>query len=268
MPNAAPDEAAALLRWYLEVGVTDAVADAPADLTAAVKPRPAAEPPAQPPSPGAPVARPLGSAAASADANSLAATATTLGELETALRLFDGCALKRTATNLVFADGNPEAAVMLLGEAPGEEEDRQGRPFVGRAGQLLDRMLAAIGLDRSSVYISNIVTWRPPGNRKPNSGEIAVCLPFAERHIALKAPRLLILAGATAAQAILGTTDGITRLRGRWFEHSVPDLAAPIPTICMLHPAYLLRAPAAKRDTWRDLLALRTRLDAIQNDTP
>lgn len=267
MPSAVTDDAAALLRWYHEVGVTDAVAETPTDLTFAAKPRPTADPPPDTPSRGAPPAT-LGSAAASADARSLAATATTLSELETALRLFEGCALKRTATNLVFADGNPEAAVMVLGEAPGEEEDRQGRPFVGRAGQLLDRMLAAIGLDRSTVYISNIVTWRPPGNRKPNSGEIAVCLPFAERHIALKAPRILVLAGATAAQAILGTTEGITRLRGRWFEHSVPDLAAPIPSVCMLHPAYLLRAPAAKRDAWRDLLALRERLDAILGDAP
>ncbi len=176
---------------------------------------------------------------------------------------FDGCALKRTATNTVFADGNPAAPVMIVGEAPGAEEDRTGRPFVGRAGQLLDRMLAAIGLDRQSVLITNVVYWRPPGNRTPTSAEIAACLPFVLRHIALTRPQILVLAGATAAGALLPPGQGITRLRGRWFDLAVPGLDRPVPTLPMFHPSFLLRAPERKREAWRDLLALRARLDAL-----
>ena len=280
-----PDEdLAALLRWYGEIGVDETVTESPVDLTALAPVRPAQmatahapQPPRQSlgddrparagvPRPAAqskPPAALFGAATASADARVLAAAAHDLTELQDALRLFEGCPLKQTAMNLVFADGNPDADIMLLGEAPGADEDRQGRPFVGRAGQLLDRMLAAIGLDRTEVYISNILPWRPPGNRQPNAGEIAVCLPFAERHVALKAPKVLVLAGGTSAKAVLGTTEGILRLRGRWFDHFFPDLPAPIPTLCMLHPAYLLRTPAAKRDAWRDLLALRMRLEEM-----
>ncbi|NNG03942.1 MAG: uracil-DNA glycosylase, partial [Inquilinus sp.] len=190
--------------------------------------------------------------------------AKTLDELRAALTGFEGCALKRTATNLVFADGNPAAEVMLVGEAPGAEEDRQGLPFVGTSGRLLDRMLACIGLDRTSVYITNILPWRPPGNRQPTAAEIAVCLPFAERHIALKHPRLLILAGGTAAKTILGTAEGITRMRGRWTDHTIPGMSAPVPTVAIYHPAYLLRQPAQKRDAWRDLLAIKRRLGEMR----
>lgn len=290
------EDIAALLRWYGEIGVDETVAETPADLTALAPAQPArstdtraAQSSALPPrqafdgkgvsggegrervettrptaaaTPRPPSAL-LGAATASADARALAGAAHDLTELQDALRLFEGCPLKQTAMNLVFADGNPDADIMVLGEAPGADEDRQGRPFVGRAGQLLDRMLAAIGLDRSQVYISNILPWRPPGNRQPNAGEIAVCLPFAERHVALKAPKVLVLAGGTSAKAILGTTEGILRLRGRWFDHFFPDLPAPIPTLCMLHPAYLLRTSAAKRDAWRDLLALQMRLEEM-----
>ena len=149
----------------------------------------------------------------------------------------------------------------MVGEAPGAEEDRQGLPFVGASGRLLDRMLACIGLDRTSVYITNILPWRPPGNRQPNAAEIAACLPFAERHVALVHPKVLVLAGGTSAKTILGTTEGITRLRGRWIDHTIPGMAAPVPTIAIYHPAYLLRQPAQKRDAWRDLLAIKSRLE-------
>jgi len=174
---------------------------------------------------------------------------------------FDGCPLKRTATNTVFIDGNPAAPLMIVGEAPGAEEDRIGRPFVGRAGQVLDRMLTAIGLDRSGVQITNVIYWRPPGNRKPTSAEIAACLPFLLRHIALANPRVLVLAGGTSATALLPTGEGITRLRGRWFDLAVPGLDRPVPTLPMFHPAFLLRAPERKRDAWRDLLAIKAKLD-------
>ncbi len=263
-----------LLRWYAEMGVDEAIADRPFDMTAAPQGKPgAAGSPtaaakASPSQPGSrPGPRPTeallaGTEAAGADARRLAAAAPDLAALRAALEAFEGCALKQTATNLVFSDGNPDADVMVVGEAPGAEEDRQGLPFVGPAGRLLDRMLAAIGLDRTTVYITNILNWRPPGNRQPNAAEIAACLPFAECHVALVHPKVLVLAGGTAAKTILGTNEGITRLRGRWFDHTIPGMAAPVPTMVIFHPAYLLRQPAAKREAWRDLLAIQVRLEA------
>src|SRR5207302_9340575 len=170
-------------------------------------------------------------AEAAQSARALAAGADSIAALAALVAAFDGCPLKRTATNTVFIDGNPAAPVMIIGEAPGAEEDRLGRPFVGRAGQLLDRMLAAIGLDRTSVQITNVIYWRPPGNRKPNAAEIAACLPFVLRHIALARPRVLVLSGGSAASALLPLSEGITRLRGRWFELAVPGLEAPVPTL-------------------------------------
>ncbi|NNM73019.1 uracil-DNA glycosylase [Enterovirga aerilata] len=182
-----------------------------------------------------------------------------LAELEAMVAAFDGCALKRTAKQLAFADGNPEADIMLVGEAPGAEEDRAGRPFVGRAGQLLDRMLASIGLDRSRVYIANVVPWRPPGNRTPTPQEVAICLPFTLRQIELCAPRFLVTLGAPATQTLLGLKEGIKRTRGRWVEY--PGLVRPARALPMLHPAYLLRQPIDKRLAWRDLRLLRRALD-------
>jgi DNA polymerase len=170
--------------------------------------------------------------------------------------------LKLTANRTVFADGNPEARLMIVGEAPGAEEDRQGLPFVGPAGQLLDRMLASIGLDRGSAYITNVVYWRPPGNRNPTGAEIATCLPFLVRHIELVAPAVLALAGGTAAKALLATTEGIMKLRGRWFTYESPGLARPIPVRAIFHPAFLLRSQGQKREAWRDLIAIRKRLEA------
>ncbi|MDD3287630.1 MAG: uracil-DNA glycosylase [Alphaproteobacteria bacterium] len=181
---------------------------------------------------------------------------------------FEGCAIKHTAMNLVFADGNPASRVMLIGEAPGEDEDRQGKPFVGVSGKLLDRMLASIGLDRTSVYISNILFWRPPGNRSPTDAEIAACLPFAERHIALVNPEIIVMLGGVAAKSLLRTKEGITRLHGRWSEYT-PHLgksdARPIKCLPMYHPAYLLRQPSAKRQAWNDLLSLKQALEKSES---
>jgi DNA polymerase len=196
-------------------------------------------------------------------ARELAGAAQSLEELVEALAAFDGCALKKTATNLVFADGNPAARVMFVGEAPGADEDRAGKPFVGVSGQLLDRMVAWIGLDRTSFYITNILFWRPPGNRTPTSDEVAACIPFVIRHIELVAPAVLVPVGGPATEALLHRRDGITKLHGRWFDYQSPGLAQPIPTFPIFHPAFLLRSPAQKRAAWRDLLTLRQKLGSL-----
>jgi uracil-DNA glycosylase len=262
--------ALALLRWYVEMGADEAIAEAPIDrLAARALPEPAAAAPSL--APGAateravapPAAFTESAAEAAQSARRLAATAATVDELAARVAAFDGCSLKLTATNTVFADGNAGAPVMIIGEAPGAEEDRTGRPFVGRAGQLLDRMLAAIGLDRSKVLITNVIYWRPPGNRTPTPAEIAACLPFVLRHVALVRPKVLVLAGGTAAGALLPQGHGITRLRGRWFDLELPGLDRPVPTLPVFHPSFLLRAPERKRETWRDLQSLRARLDAL-----
>lgn len=272
-----PAEIIALLRWYQDAGVDETIGDDPGALG---RPRTAPAAPmapvqmAPPPQPVQPVpAQPVravgaaavlpGSDAASGDARRIAAGCNTLEELAAALAAFDGCGLKATATQMVFADGNPEADIMIVGEAPGAEEDRLGKPFVGQSGKLLDRMLAAIGLDRTSVYISNIVNWRPPGNRQPNASEIAISLPFIERHIALMQPKILLCAGGTSAAALLATREGITRIHGRWHDRSFPDLAAPVPTMPIYHPAFILRQPGMKRDVWRDLLVLKHRMKEL-----
>ncbi len=271
----------AALRWHVEVGCDESIGEIPLDWTT-IAARPAPTPAASAsPAPTRPAARgdanatrmtyastplpvssvppgtPLGASEAGASARARAREAVDLAALEAAVRAFDGCPLKFTATNTVFADGNPKARVMLVGEAPGEDEDRQGRPFVGVSGRLLDRMLAAIGLDRTSVYITNILPWRPPGNRSPTQAEIAACMPFMDRHVELIAPAVLVPLGGTAAKALLNRAEGITRLRGRWFDYPA---AASVPVLPMLHPAYLLRNPAAKREAWRDMLTLRQRL--------
>jgi uracil-DNA glycosylase family 4 len=196
-------------------------------------------------------------------ARALAAQANSIEALAAIVARFDACPLKRTATNTVFSDGNPTAPIMMIGEAPGADEDRIGKPFVGRSGQLLDRMLAAIGLDRTGVQITNVIYWRPPGNRKPTAAEIASCLPFVFRHIVLSQPKVLVLAGGTAASSLLDMAEGITRLRGRWFDLAIPGLDAKLPTLPMFHPAFLLRSPERKREAWRDLLALKAKLDEL-----
>lgn len=197
-------------------------------------------------------------------AREAAGSVATLDDLRAALQAFDGInSLRQHATNLVFADGNPAAPVMLVGEAPGADEDRIGKPFVGVSGQLLDRMMASIGLDRTGFYITNTCFWRPPGNRKPTEAELVAQAPFVRRHIELINPKILVLVGASAAHTLLGTQDGITRLRGRWFEYASPGLAAPIPALPIFHPAFLLRQPAQKRETWVDLLKLKARLASL-----
>lgn len=198
------------------------------------------------------------SAVASSAAQS-AAAARNLDELRAALEAFEGCALKTTATQLVFEDGARTARVHLVGEAPGADEDREGRPFVGRAGQLLDKMLASIGLDRTSVYISNVVPWRPPGNRTPSPLEVAACLPFTRRQIELVRADFVICLGAPSMQALLEIKDGILKTRGRWMVYGGDG--RQVPAMAMLHPAYLLRQPLQKRLAWRDLRALRRALD-------
>ncbi len=272
-----------LLKWYVEAGVDEALADEPVDRLSAIDPVPLARenagvpaqlpdnPPARlvpafaPPPAAGQRARPPGAELLSRDettrtARAAAAAATSLDELKAALGNFEGCALKQSAKSLVFADGNPDGPLMLIGEAPGAEEDRHGVPFVGPAGKLLDLMLAAIGLDRTNAYITNILPWRPPGNRSPTDAEIAACLPFIERHIELANPKILVMVGGTAAKALMGSTQGIMRMRGHWFEYKAPQLSAPIPARPLLHPAYLLRQPAQKRETWMDLIEIRKRL--------
>ncbi|HXP05344.1 MAG TPA: uracil-DNA glycosylase family protein [Stellaceae bacterium] len=276
----APDTAAALalLQWQIEMGADEAIGPEAISHLAVnrLAPPPPATRPVERPAPTRPAAptyaptvtappRALTESAAEPvqSARMLAAQAQTVEALAALIAGFDACPLKRTATNTVFADGNPQAPVMIIGEAPGADEDRIGKPFVGRAGQLLDRMLAAIGLDRTRVQITNVIYWRPPGNRKPTAQEIASCLPFVFRHIVLSQPKVLVLAGGTAASALLPMSEGITRLRGRWFDLAIPGLDAPLPTLPMFHPAYLLRTPERKREAWRDLLALKAKLSEL-----
>jgi DNA polymerase len=245
--------ALALLEWQIELGADEAILDAPLDrygLSDASPARTAA--PVEAPAPS-PTGKP-------ADvARDLAAGATTLESLAERMAAFDLCDLKRGARNFVFADGDPRARVMIVGEAPGREEDLEGRPFVGRAGQLLDRMLDAIGLSRShpspeqAVYITNVLPWRPPANRTPDAAEIEMFLPFLARHVELADPDFLVLMGNVPCQALLGRA-GITRIRGQWAD------VAGRPALPMFHPAYLLRNPAAKREAWADLLMLTARL--------
>ncbi len=253
-----------VLAWQIEAGADEAIAEAPFDRFAAASERPrrsSESPPEAPPAPGGPASIPV-----AAGARETASAATDLESLKAAFEAFDGCALKETATNFVFADGAPDARLMFIGEAPGAEEDRQGVPFVGPAGRLLDRMLAAIGLDRAEVYITNILPWRPPGNRNPTDSEIALCLPFIERHIFLVEPAVLVAVGGTAAKALLDAREGIMRLRGRWFNYTVPGSDARIPLRAILHPAYLLRQPAQKRDAWNDLIAIKKKLAEAGTD--
>lgn len=263
------------LRLQIEWGADEALEATPLDrLSRAAQPpaaavpaapaqrAPAQRPPASPrPAAPPPAALPGVQPAPVRRAQDVANAATTLAELRAALAGFDGCALAATATNLVFADGNPNSGLMFVGEGPGAEEDRAGKPFVGPSGQLLDRMLASIGLDRSRYLITNLIPWRPPGNRNPTDQEVTMCLPFLLRHIALARPQRLVLLGALAARAVLGGSAGITKLRGKWAQANIPGLDLPVPALPMLHPAYLLRNAGAKRDAWTDLILLRRTLD-------
>jgi DNA polymerase len=258
-PESAPT-VAQLLAFYLEAGVDCALAEAPVnrlsdpDLiptseTALTKPVRAAAP--------IPAARGEAAPAPEAaieSARAAARTAPTLEALREILENFEGCALKSTATRLVFSDGNPQARVMFVGEAPGREEDLEGLPFVGRSGKLLDRMMAAIGLDRTSAYIANVIPWRPPGNRTPTPQETQICLPFIQRQIELVNPDVLVTLGNPSTQTLLATREGIMKTRGRWFEYDTGTRV--IRALATFHPAYLLRSPSYKRMAWQDLRAI------------
>jgi uracil-DNA glycosylase family 4 len=244
------------LRLSVEWGADEALLEAPQDRRGQVAP-----PPPPLPAPRK-VARPTASAlpAGPADAERIAASCETLEALEQALAKFTGCALRDTATQTVFADGAADAPLMLIGDAPGAEEDRAGRPFVGPAGLLLDQMLGSIGLERAQLRLGNVIPWRPPGNRNPTESEVALCLPFLLRHIALVRPHGVCLLGAVAAKAVLPEPErnlGIRRQRGVWREVPIPGLDTPMPCFASYHPAYLLRMPAAKAESWRDLIALK-----------
>src|SRR3954452_12372030 len=255
-----------LLAFYLEAGVDCALAEEPIDRLSDSELISAASRPAQPPTDRAagaiPVARTVagpGSEAAILSAREAARTAPTLYALRALLENFDGCALKATASRLVFADGNPQARIMFVGEAPGREEDLEGLPFVGRSGKLLDRMIAAIGLDRTSAYIANVIPWRPPGNRTPTPQETQICLPFIQRQIELVNPDVLVTLGNPSTQTLLSTREGIMKTRGKWFDYDTGTRT--IRAIATFHPAYLLRSPSYKRMTWQDLLAIAKALE-------
>lgn len=254
-----------LLAFYAEAGVDEALEEQGVDRLARPQERtvateaPPAPPRPKPPKPGPQVKAAVPEEGQVALARELARAAQTLEELRAAMQAFEGCNLRLTAKQLVFADGKPGADLMLVGEAPGRDEDIEGLPFVGRSGRLLDRMLAAIGRDRTSAYIANVIPWRPPGNRTPTPIETEICRPFIERQIELVNPKVLVTLGAPSARTLLRTTEAITRLRGNWRLHLTPS-GAEIPAMPTLHPAYLLRTPAHKKLAWRDFLAVKARL--------
>ncbi len=251
-----------LLKWYVECGVDETISDQPVNwfaenenihISQTVKPN---NPPARNASGSAPLAS---NRELIETAEKLAAGCDSLSALNAAILEFDGCSLKKTASNTVFCDGNPDSDIMLIGEAPGADEDRIGKPFVGQAGQLLDRMFAAIDMKREKdFYITNVLPWRPPGNRKPTDQECDMCLPFLKRHIELFKPKLIVLIGGTSATALLNTKTGITRLRGKWHDYPLGD--EKIPMMPIYHPAYLLRQPQFKKQAWHDLLAIKEKL--------
>jgi uracil-DNA glycosylase len=270
MTDPLKDDRLATLAWLVESGADETIGEEPVNRLVAKPAAPAHAPAVEQPRPALKPASsfaPAQAALATAQeiendsigtAQSLAAAAKTLAELKAALEGFDGCALKKNCANTVFADGNPASRIMFIGEAPGAEEDRRGLPFVGRAGKLLDKMMAAIELDRSTAYITNVLNWRPPQNRDPSPEEAAMCLPFLRRHIELVNPGIIILLGAVAARHVLGFSEGIMKLRGRWLEYRVNDVM--IPVIATLHPAYLLRQPSHKKLAWRDLQAAEKKM--------
>jgi uracil-DNA glycosylase len=244
------------LRWYQEMGIDIAVSEHPANHTAPMRTIPNKAPLKQTSSGNPPLVTPKTLPSPPINLSNVH----NLEDLRKTLASFEGCALKKTATNLVFADGNPKAKVMLVGEAPGADEDRQGLPFVGVSGQLLDRMLATIGLDRTSVYITNIVPWRPPGNRQPTPQEIGVCRPFVAKHIALINPDILVLVGGVAMKTLFNTNDGIMRLRGTWQTYNDPENNLSIKAIATYHPSFLLRSPGQKAQSWQDFLMIKRAL--------
>lgn len=258
-----------LLKWYVEIGIDEALEEQPINrfISQAATENKEVDPMRVDPADTTPKSKgPVELVSRSETTKSAHATARAADTLETlrdAMSAFEGCPLKQTAKNLVFGNGPASSKFMLIGEAPGAQEDREGRPFVGPAGQLLERMLKAISIERSDVYITNILPWRPPGNRTPTDSEIAACVPFIERQIELVAPEVLILIGGVSAKTLLGTTQGIMRTRGKWLEYKREGRLAAIPARAILHPAYLLRSPAQKRETWMDLLEIQQRMGDV-----
>ena len=280
------------LQWHLDHGVDEAVLNEPLDRTvpppmpkAADLPAPSKAGPAVVSAKsnvlgfqeGLPQSKPagevMGTAQAIVQAQKLAADSSSLEELSSAITAFDGLSVKKTASNMVFCDGNPKSKIMLIGEAPGADEDIQGKPFVGASGQLLDRILACINLARTSddaekaIYISNILNWRPPGNRTPTQAEIDISLPFIERHIALIQPKMIILCGGVAAKGLLRRSESISKLRGTFHDYLIPSELGgngqPIPAVATYHPAYLLRTPSQKKAVWADMLMIQERYQQI-----
>jgi DNA polymerase len=271
------NEAKALLDWYLQAGVDEIIEETPINrfktseaLPQAIETK-QAKPAASAPQMYAPQRQTAASFApqispseAIHKARQLAESAQSLEQLKKNIEVFDGCPLKKTATQMVFSDGNPQAKLMLVGEAPGAEEDKQGIPFCGASGQLLDRILAAIGYTREHVFITNTVYWRPPGNRQPTNEEFAMCLPFLEKTIALIQPKMLVLVGGTASKALLETKTGITRLRGKEYTYTNIYLQnLEIPARVVFHPSYLLRQPGKKKEIWFDFLTLSHEYEAL-----
>lgn len=252
--------AAQILNWFITAGVDETVSDTPVDRFALPSPsasaagRNAGRPPVGDSAPESD-----GTQASSLQSFSVARTASSLEELKKMMSDFDGCPLKSTATNMVFGSGNPNARLMIIGEAPGAEEDRQGLPFVGASGRLLDLMLSSIGLKRQDIYITNILPWRPPANRKPSESEMALFAPFVRRHIFLINPEILLFLGGSAVSALMDTAAGITKTRGRWMTYSKDGMS--VPALASFHPAYLLRTPAQKKLAWRDFLTVREKLN-------
>lgn len=261
---------AQLLHFYLDCGVDECIGDEARNLigvtetlaapvsgaTAAVRSQLAQMPP--------PLTNSTSTIEALTEARERARAATTLDELRASIDAFKGLSIKRTATQMVFADGNPAAKIMLVGGAPGVAEDKLGRPFAGIEGQMLDRMIGAIGLSRDSVYITNVLNWRPPGNRSPTENEIALSLPFIERHIELVNPSILVFIGGDTTKALMNTAQGIVRLRGRWVDYATPHMTTPIAAMPLFQPSYLLRSPAQKPMAWTDLLAIRDRARSLK----
>lgn len=248
-----------LLNFYIKSGVISIVSDEPVNHLDQKKQQPNSDQQAMP-------LKKTSSAYISPKVenayNHPANAAQSIDELKSIMEAFDGCDLKKMATNMVFSDGNPKADIMFVGEAPGADEDLKGLPFVGQSGQLLDKIMASIGLNRSNVYISNIIPWRPPGNRPPTSQEIAICQPFIEKHIELINPKLLVLVGGVAAKTILNTVEGIMKIRGRWFSYET-KAGKSIPVMATYHPAFLLRSPGQKAMSWLDMLILQQQYQKI-----
>ena len=274
-PDMTPERAptvSQLLAFYLEAGVDCALTEAPVNRLSDPDVMPAASEaaPAKPVRTAAPIPAARAEVApapeaAMVSAREAARTAPTLEALRQLLENFDGCALKATATRLVFADGNPQARIMFVGEAPGREEDLEGLPFVGRSGKLLDRMIAAIGLDRTSAYIANVIPWRPPGNRTPTPQETQICLPFIQRQIELVNPDVLVTLGNPSTQTLLSTREGIMKTRGCWFDYDTGTRT--IRALATFHPAYLLRSPSYKRLAWQDLRSIAKMLEETQKSS-